>query len=118
MRMVICYLLLLVLKNRYKNISDGFIQIGFPALEENHKAWGGRGRSQLSAAALDHWVLRFSPALSHVRFIDLGQDPVRLHTAPSTRQNRPSHSPGPSPDPTTAKSTAWPCRDHDAPPGP
>lgn len=109
-----CYFLLLVLINRYKNVSDGFIQIGFPALEENHKAWGRRGRSQLSAAALVHWVLPFWPAPSHGRVTDLGQDRVHLHTALSTRQNRPSHSPGPSPYPSTAKLVAWPCPDSDA----
>lgn len=116
MRMVICYLLLFVLINHYRNASEGFIHIGFSALGKNHTVWGGRGRSQLSSAALARWVLsgRRPPTFGPLIW---GRTGCVCSWRRAPRRRRPSHLRRQSPDPSPAPPVAWPEPDRNAPQG-
>ena len=83
MRMVICYRLLFVFISHYRNLSEGFIHTGFPALGKNHNL--GRERWEPAFLCGSGSLGAFRPASSHVRATDLGQDRLRWLLALSTQ---------------------------------
>lgn len=66
MKMVTCYLLLFVLINHYRNVSEGFVHVGFPALGKNQSGAGEEGASSpLRLLLFGCFLAVFLPHLGH-----------------------------------------------------